>query len=438
MPLWQARGWLSEGSARAIVRHYQDTARGGGVFLSMAFALLGVLLLGSGVILFFAANWDVMSKLSRLGLLLGALWVAYGAAGFFLQRGAMPWLGQAFVLLGVLLFGANIMLIAQLYHINAHFPNGVLLWALGGLLAAALMGSQGSVVAALALALLWSWMEIFQFRWAFHWPFLVLLLLAGVPVLRRRWHFALHVTCITFICWSAFVFIQSIDRFHPDLLLLYLLHLYLLTYGLLFFLGWLAGAFDRARWLTTSAQRYTLVVVLALLFGLTFPDLYEGVLRWKVSDLGGFVPWLAAQGAAMTLMAGLMLWGRRQCIGAEYGPWVAWGLGWLLLELVLLGANVLYMHPGLAVAHNLLYFAGLLWLIYAGAQVGDRFVVNVAFVFFTLALLTRYLDTFWTLLDRAVFFIVGGLLLIAGGYFLERQRRKLNREILAQQGGEVT
>jgi len=40
------------------------------------------------------------------------------------------------LLLGVILFGSNIMLIAQIYHIDSHFPNGVLMWSLGALLAA--------------------------------------------------------------------------------------------------------------------------------------------------------------------------------------------------------------------------------------------------------------------------------------------------------------
>jgi len=35
----------------------------------------------------------------------------------------------------------------------------------------------------------------------------------------------------------------------------------------------------------------------------------------------------------------------------------------------------------------------------------------------------RYFDFFWKLLPRSIFFIVGGLILLAGGMFLERKRR---------------
>jgi uncharacterized membrane protein len=83
-------------------------------------------------------------------------------------------------------------------------------------------------------------------------------------------------------------------------------------------------------------------------------------------------------------------------------------------------------------AFNLLFFAGMLWLLYAGMHTDDRFLVNLAFVFFGLTLLTRYFDTFWTLLNRSYFFMVGGLLLIAGGYALERKRRQITAGIGAR------
>ena len=78
---------------------------------------------------------------------------------------------------------------------------------------------------------------------------------------------------------------------------------------------------------------------------------------------------------------------------------------------------------------NLLFFAGLAWLVYTGLHLNDRFLVNLAFVFFALVVLARYFDTFWTLMNRSFFFMAGGLLLMIGGYALERGRRKLTGQI---------
>jgi uncharacterized membrane protein len=57
-------------------------------------------------------------------------------------------------------------------------------------------------------------------------------------------------------------------------------------------------------------------------------------------------------------------------------------------------------------------------------------MVNLSFAFFALTLLSRYFDTFWSLLNRSYFFMLGGLLLIGGGLFLERERRKLTRKMV--------
>jgi uncharacterized membrane protein len=36
-------------------------------------------------------------------------------------------------LLGTMMFGAGIWLIAQIYHIDEHYPNALLIWSLGAL-----------------------------------------------------------------------------------------------------------------------------------------------------------------------------------------------------------------------------------------------------------------------------------------------------------------
>ena len=82
-----------------------------------------------------------MSKLARLLLLLATLWGCYGAAAVLLQR-RLEAFAQAAVLGGIAVYGASIMLIAQMYHMEGNPPDAVLLWALGALLAAVLAQSN--------------------------------------------------------------------------------------------------------------------------------------------------------------------------------------------------------------------------------------------------------------------------------------------------------
>ena len=68
--------------------------------------LLGVICLAFGVMTFVAANWDAMSSLGRVGLLIGALWVSWGISIVCKMRNH-EWAAQVFVLLACAIFGAS-------------------------------------------------------------------------------------------------------------------------------------------------------------------------------------------------------------------------------------------------------------------------------------------------------------------------------------------
>src|SRR5262249_29365965 len=67
----------------------------------------------------------------------------------------------------------------------------------------------------------------------------------------------------------------------------------------------------------------------------------------------------------------------------------------------------------------------ILWSLQRGVRTDDRFVINLSMVFFGLWVLYVYFVLFDGLMDRAVFFTVGGLLLILVGLGLEGIRRRL-------------
>jgi uncharacterized membrane protein len=125
--------------------------------LAHMLGILGALVAGFGVILFFAANWSDIPRPLRVLLLLSAL-VALFAAGFVLKevRGTHPNIGHAFIFLGTVLFGASVFLVGQMYHVNAHDPLGFLFWALGALAMAAVVRS--GPIAALGILSLFAWM----------------------------------------------------------------------------------------------------------------------------------------------------------------------------------------------------------------------------------------------------------------------------------------
>ena len=67
----------------------------------------------------------------------------------------------------------------------------------------------------------------------------------------------------------------------------------------------------------------------------------------------------------------------------------------------------------------------ILWSLSRGARLDDRFVVNWSVVAFGAWVLYTYFELFGGLMDQAVFFTVGGMLLIVLALGLEPLRRRL-------------
>ena len=115
-PRWREEGIVDEEAEATLARRYQLDEEGVSV-AATAIYVLGVLLIGGGVVSFVAWNWDSIPKAAKLAML-GAALVAAHASGYWLWRidRRHPRLGHALTLLGTLIFGANIGLVAQIYY----------------------------------------------------------------------------------------------------------------------------------------------------------------------------------------------------------------------------------------------------------------------------------------------------------------------------------
>ncbi|MCF8069894.1 MAG: DUF2157 domain-containing protein [Desulfobacterales bacterium] len=438
LPVWVEQGWVKPDGHQAILNSLEPSDSHAG-FLSYALSILGVLLFGSGVITWFAANWQEISKLTKLILLFGSLWGTYCTAGYLIAADRYRNIGQTILLLGVILFGANIMLIAQIYHIDSHYPNGIMLWALGGLLTAFVMRSQPAMVAAIILCTIWTGMENFDFGQKIHWWFLLFLLPGFCLVFQNRWRFAAHAAMIGLLFWCLAIF-EPVEHIWPKVSVLYLVQFYFL-----FYLG--AGILcnllydDKHKATISVVRNYSIFGAIAGFYLLTFPRFQSGV-RWDGDPqrITASLPWVIITISMMTIVVGLSVWQWQRLSKTEDTRHILWGYIVICAVNIILMLNLFVsgLYGGLiAISLNLLFFACLVWMIIAGIKRYDRYLINIAFIFFALGLISRYFDTFWSLLNRSLFFMVGGLILVVGGFFLERQRRKITGEIVIQQKKEA-
>jgi uncharacterized membrane protein len=129
--------WIGAGVVDAAtagrIRAFEESERSSEglrwpIFLALG---LGGALLCAGVLLFVAAHWDELSPAWRftLVLLLVGLFSIAGA----LTADRFPALSATFYAIGTICVGAGIFLTAQIFNLQEHWPNGILLWAVAAL-----------------------------------------------------------------------------------------------------------------------------------------------------------------------------------------------------------------------------------------------------------------------------------------------------------------
>jgi len=151
---WSDAGLIDAAAAERI-RAFEHARSGSGrlrwpVLIALTF---GALMIAGGILLFVAANWDVLSPARRFGLVLALV------AGFHV---AGAWTGDRFHAMSVALhgigtvaLGAGIALSGQIFNLDEHWPGGVMLWAAGAALAWALLRDTPQLALVAILAPAW-------------------------------------------------------------------------------------------------------------------------------------------------------------------------------------------------------------------------------------------------------------------------------------------
>lgn len=411
---WQQDGLVTPEQAAAIRALYPAPERTGSR-LARALTVMAAILIGLGAVLFVAAHWEQMDRWLKVGLLLAALLASYGA-GYWLAyaRGSYPRVGRALILLGCLIYGADIFLIAQIFHLQANYPSGLLLWALGSLATAWATADELVLVLATVLLGLWTGFEQGDFARLNLWYLLISggLVLPLVWRLRSRW--ALGLSALGAGLWWLVGAAQGFGRhgFADGAAVGELMMLGVALLGLaLFRLGARAPEWGR--------QPLRLAGGLLALFGL-FVLSFAGLV--KQGNLAAAHPgWIAQLGSSLLLLVSL-------AAAAPQWPPDRWeGLGTALVALLTAALWVLPGSAWVALLTNLALLLAIGGLLATGYRSRSGPLLALALLGFAADVIGRYFDFFWATLDRSLFFLAGGVLLLAVGWLLERQGRRLAR-----------
>lgn len=399
---WQEQGIISTDQSTKILALYEHDVP---VYKTMRFWLLSlaVVLLGFALFLVISANWQRLHYFTQS--LIGVLPLI--AAQYFAVRSELReqrfnadlgWFAASIA------FGANIMLQAQIFHISAYYPNGVLFWVLGILPVLWWRPTTVSYLLASALFFMYMAMQI-QHNQFSALAALPLLFLARTAYLRQTAVNTLTLLLTFYI--FAFMVMAHRQWAHPGML--WELSLLLLALSL-------AQRFDR---LSESSLTFILGVVAVAFYLITLIATFADGARWLI---GKDTIWLAA---IVMVLAGASLYRMRRelrearttaIIAASLVALAIFGFVGHLNEIAAKNSTLF-----VRIGANVVYVTSLVVLLFHGIHLRAKRLFLASATGLLLWTWIRYLDLFHDYLVTALIFTLSAVALIGLNKMWERK-----------------
>lgn len=383
---WEKEGHLTKKKADELRESLPEADSNNAIRI---FSALGAVLVGLGVILFVASNWGSLTPFFKVILLMVAM-LGTGWTGYYYayEKKTYERTGLALLFVNVFVFGASIFLIGQIYNLPLNFWWGMLLWFLGAAFFAYILESKMHL-----------WLSVPLFVFFLGW---------------------LRSEIATGFSEFGFLF----DDRSNILSLLPVIGLALTS------LAVLHRSSKHTRFGESTLFHWGIFLVLfAVVISTVDKEVFFPVFDLRFDRIA-----VISIAVTVFLALGAMIKGRFQTHQGRYA------IGALAAYLVflygiahvprLLGFEVSYMASppmvtGLYVVHVLLAFVLLMTVIWYGTMLRLPGYINMGIVGLAVAILIQYFTWAFQLLDRSVFFIIGGALILALSAVLEKQRRKL-------------
>jgi uncharacterized membrane protein len=369
---WHKAGALDAVAVARIRAWEQEQLKSGGLrWQGMVALTLGAMLLACGVVLFISAHWDEIGPGTRFLLVMGMITVFHlsGAVTRKTWRG----LSTALHAVGTVSTGAAIALVGQIFNIESHWPAAVLLWAVAALAGWILLKDEAQQILTFLLFPAWMLSELAFYaeghigQWVFIGRFLavwsILYLCFFLGSKRKIAQGVLFGAAAIGAVVGTAMMLESWNSWGDQTFLS-------LTTRLC---GWLLIALIPLTFSIVRPIKSTLPVGVAILFSLALPWCYR---TWTTNIL----------------------------MGPNRGPYTESGPSLLAHALVALFA---------------------VFIIWWGVRLASQALVNLGVIYFAIAVGWFYFSDIYDEVGRSLGLIGLGVLFLAGGWALEKTRRRL-------------
>lgn len=392
---WMEHGIISEEQFQEIIASYPLKPS---LSPTLVTFILAAFLVGLGIILFFAANWQVLPKTFKLGLIYTVIALAYYSGYRLYFAKGLPGAGFSLILLGNLSFGAGLWLTGQMFHLLYFNANGFLYWFAAAALMAYVMKS--ALLMGLAIVLL----SIYG--------------VASASIFNS--HFLFHL-------WLAAAVFPFLYLYRSVLLAA----LSLAGLAIVSLITFIHTGMEMGPWFVNTAILGLALAVLGQFTRRFIPE-YTPVLQGFGMALGflgaaspAFIPEIWPPGDSFPLhlaaQSGLLILAALSAIFKK-APVAS-----MAILTVFLPVYALKPFPDIPLDIVSALVLGLfsIALIFAGNSLRAAYIINQGCIYFMLTVFLSYAHYAWGFIPKSLFFLGAGVILFLVAALIEHRRREL-------------
>jgi len=421
--------WVSEGiidGTRAeSIRQLYPSRPAARPWAIIVFSGLGAGIISLGIILLFAYNWHQIPKLGKLGIVFGSLAISH-AIGIILFFYTVRFraIGEALNVLGSMLFGAGIWLVAQIYHISEHYPTAFVFWGLGAFVLAWSMPSVVQAIMAAVLFTIWAVSESTEFGRAMYLAIPAIILLW--PIAHQKRSCVLLAVLVLALGVSAGFVTGAISDGHFVINALFSIAALYVALGLL---ARQSAEFPQSGLIY---HFFGLVSYIVMLYLMTFPGMAKETYSHEhfnpAAIACGLVPFIIALAAWFPV--------GRSFLPSKTGSrpdYYHYELLFIPLTLILFYSSAFFPTDlefwQITVPANFVFLALSLVMMARGCRGGNLWATISGSLMLVALTLARFDDLVKSLAVRGFVFIVLGAIIFAEGFFYIRFKKKRASEV---------
>ncbi|WP_147545686.1 DUF2157 domain-containing protein [Rubeoparvulum massiliense] len=377
--MWVEEGIITAEQRENILQLYKKR-----ISAIQIFTILGAILIGFAALSFVAANWQGMDLWWKVILIYVVMSLSYHMGYEMDRRGLKAW-SLSFGLLGTLLFGVGLLLFEQLFHPPFLSENALYLWSIGIFLVGYVYKMQWFPIFGLIV------LNIAQVSGGWDgssdWYYLLVFILLFLPYLYRYGTGLLQLVALLSFSVNVWYLILSAQ----------VGSLWMLIYAMILLLV----SLWQERIVIHRFFRY-IGLLIAFLFTFAF-----GIDTGLPETAAGSIPLVGIGGL---LAIGYLLLLRHQ------------GKTIRFLDLVLFTPLFLGCVVEVEWFYILMLYIASFYFITVGIRQHDEAEYYTGFILFLVATLQGYSLFTWKMMNKSLFFLIGGLLLFAISYLMQKKK----------------